>query len=207
MPGRRREPSERTGTPWDLLVLGLGNPGDRYAGTRHNVGADVVAELARRHDGPLKADGRANALVAEVRIDGRRVALAVPTTYMNDSGQAAAPLVRRYGIDDPRRLVVVHDELDLEPGRIKVKDGGGLAGHNGLRSIDAHLHTPDFVRIRMGIGKPPGGPDRGADWVLNKVPKRQREELDVMVAEAADAVEVILADGPEAAMQRFNQRA
>jgi peptidyl-tRNA hydrolase, PTH1 family len=207
MIGRGRQQAERTGTPWDLLVLGLGNPGDRYAGTRHNVGVDVVAELARRHDGRLKVDGRSNASVAEVRIDGRRVVLAVPTTYMNDSGQAAGPLVRRYGIDDPRRLVVVHDELDLEQGRLKVKDGGGLAGHNGLRSIEAHLHTTDFLRIRLGVGKPPGGPERGADWVLSKVPKRQREELDVMVAEAADAVECIATDGPEAAMQRFNARA
>jgi peptidyl-tRNA hydrolase, PTH1 family len=131
----------------------------------------------------------------------------VPTTYMNDSGQAAGPLVRRYGVTDPRRLVVVHDELDLEQGRLKVKDGGGLAGHNGLRSIEAHLHTTDFLRIRLGVGKPPGGPERGADWVLSKVPKRQRAELDVMVGEAADAVECIATDGPEAAMQRFNARA
>jgi PTH1 family peptidyl-tRNA hydrolase len=188
-------------------VLGLGNPGERYAGTRHNVGADVVAELARRHDGRLKADSRSNALVAEVRIEARRVVLAVPTTYMNDSGQAGSSLVRRYGIDDPRRIVVVHDELDLEPGRLKVKDGGGLAGHNGLRSLHAHLHTSDFIRIRMGIGKPPGGAERGADWVLSKVPKRARQELDVMVAEAADAVEVIAVEGPEAAMQRYNRRA
>lgn len=206
MPGRRGERPERTGTPWDLLVLGLGNPGERYAGTRHNVGADVVSELARRHDGRLKIDTRSSAQVAEVRIDGRRVVLAVPTTYMNESGQAAGPLMRRYGISDPKHLVVVHDELDLDPGRLKVKDGGGLAGHNGLRSINAHLHTPEFLRIRLGVGKPPGGPERGADWVLSKVPKRQREELDVMVAEAADAVEMILADGPAAAMARFNQR-
>jgi peptidyl-tRNA hydrolase, PTH1 family len=204
MVGRGRE---RTGTPSDLLVLGLANPGERYAGTRHNVGVDVVAELARRHDGRLKVDTRLSASVAEVRIDGRRVVLAVPTTYMNESGRAAVALVRRFGIDDLRRLVVVHDELDLDPGRLKVKDGGGLAGHNGLRSIDAHLHSPDFLRIRLGVGKPPGGPERGADWVLSKVPKRQREELDVMVAEAADAVEAILAEGPDAAMQRFNQRA
>ena len=206
MLGRGRGKTERTGTPWDLLVLGLGNPGERYAGTRHNVGADVVAELARRHDGRLKPDARANATVAEVRIGSHRVVLAVPTTYMNHSGQAAGPLVRRYGITDPRRLVVVHDELDLDPGRLKVKDGGGLAGHNGLRSINAHLHTADFLRIRLGVGKPPGGSERGADWVLSKVPKRQRQELDVMVAEAADAVECIVSDGPEVAMQRFNTR-
>jgi peptidyl-tRNA hydrolase, PTH1 family len=207
MVGRGRERTARTGTPSDLLVLGLGNPGERYSGTRHNVGVDVVQELARRHDGRLKVDTRLSASVAEVRIDLRRVVLAVPTTYMNESGQAAVALVRRFGIEDLRRLVVVHDELDLDPGRLKIKDGGGLAGHNGLRSLDAHLHSSDFLRIRLGVGKPPGGPERGADWVLSKVPKRQREELDVMVAEAADAVEVIATDGPDAAMQRYNQRA
>lgn len=206
MAGRRRERRERTGTPWDLVVLGLGNPGDRYAGTRHNVGADVVSELVRRHDGHLRVDSRSSAQVAEVRIDAKRVVLAVPTTYMNDSGQAAGALVARYGITDPRHLVVVHDELDLEPGRLKVKDGGGLAGHNGLRSINTHLHSPDFLRIRLGVGKPPGGPDQGVDWVLSKVPKGRREEFDVMVAEAADAVEMILSQGAEAAMVRFNQR-
>ena len=206
MIGRGRGGRERTGTPWDLLVLGLGNPGEQYAGTLHNVGADVVEELARRHDGRLRADSRTNARVAEVRIDGRRVVLAVPTTYMNESGQAALPLARRYGVDDPGRIVVVHDELDLEPGRLKVKDGGGLAGHNGLRSITAHLHTQDYVRIRLGVGKPPGGPERGADHVLSKVPRRRREELDVMVAEAADAVECIVGQGVDAAMQRFNGR-
>ena len=193
--------------PWDRLVLGLGNPGERYAGTRHNVGADAVAELARRHDGRLKADGKVNSLVGDVRIDSSRVVLAVPTTYMNDSGQAAAALVRRYEIDDLHHLVVAHDELDLEQGRLQVKLGGGLAGHNGLRSIDAHLHATDFVRVRMGVGKPPGGADRGADWVLSKVRGTTREELDVMIAEAADAIELIVTDGVDVAMQRYNQRA
>lgn len=193
--------------PWDRLVLGLGNPGERYAGTRHNVGADAVAELARRHDGRLKADGKVNSLVGDVRIGSSRVVLAVPTTYMNDSGQAATALVRRYEIDDLHHLVVAHDELDLEQGRLKVKLGGGLAGHNGLRSIDAHLHATDFVRVRMGVGKPPGGADRGADWVLSKVRGTTREELDVMIAEAADAIELIVTDGVDVAMQRYNQRA
>lgn len=193
--------------PWDRLVLGLGNPGERYAGTRHNVGADAVAELARRHDGRLKADGKVNSLVGDVRIGSSRVVLAVPTTYMNDSGQAAAALVRRYEIDDLHHLVVAHDELDLDQGRLKVKLGGGLAGHNGLRSIDAHLHATDFVRVRMGVGKPPGGADRGADWVLSKVRGTTRKELDVMIAEAADAIELIVTDGVDVAMQRYNQRA
>lgn len=191
---------------WDLLVIGLGNPGERYAGTRHNVGADAVATLARRLGSRLKVDGKVNASVGDARIGSARVVLAVPTTYMNESGQAVAALVRRYEIDDLERLVIVHDELDLEQGRLKLKFGGGLAGHNGLRSIDAHLHTRDFVRVRMGVGKPPGGADRGADWVLSKVRGASRDELDVLIAEAVDAIELIATDGVDAAMQRVNQR-
>lgn len=123
---------------------------------------------------------------------------------MNDSGQAVAPLVRRFGIDDLARLVIVHDELDLPPGVVRVKAGGGLAGHNGLRSIKAHLHTDAFTRIRIGIGKPPGGKDHGVDHVLKAPSKRERVELDVAVEEAADAVEMILAEGVVAAQNRFN---
>ena len=199
----RRSP-ERRGTPADLLVVGLGNPGDTYAGTRHNVGADVVARLAERHGGRLKA-GKERALVAEVRVDGRRVVLAVPQTFYNESGQAAGLLARRHGIDDPAKLVVVHDEMDLPPGKLKVKVGGGLAGNNGLKSIKAHLKTDEFVRVRLGIGKPPGRQE-GADHVLRRPGKAERAELDVAVAEAADAVEAIAADGAEAAQGRFNQR-
>lgn len=187
----------------DVLVVGLGNPGDRYAGTRHNVGADVVELLARRHAGRLRPDPKVHASVADVRIAGRRVTLAVPLTYMNDSGQAASALLRRAGTD-AADMVVVHDELDLEPGRVKVKEGGGLAGHNGLRSLQAHLHTSDFLRVRLGVGKPPGGGAKGADWVLSKVPARVRGELDVMVERAADAVELLVTDGAAAAMQRVN---
>src|SRR5689334_1023149 len=139
---RRDRRPERTGTPADLLVVGLGNPGDEYKHTRHNVGADVVEMLAARHGGRLKK-GKERALVDEVRVDGKRVALAVPLTYMNDSGAAVAALVRRFGVDAPN-LVIVHDELDLPPATFKVKAGGGLAGHNGLRSIKSHLHTEDF---------------------------------------------------------------
>lgn len=202
---RRRGPgTERTGTPWDLLVVGLGNPGSRYENTRHNVGADAVALLAARHGERLRPDSRSNAVVAELRPGGRRVAVAFPTTWMNESGQSVAALVRRYGIDDWSKLVVIHDELDLPPGRIKVKAGGGLAGNNGLRSITAHLHTQDYIRIRIGIGKPPGGPDKGADWVLSKVPKAQRVELDIACELAADAAEAILEQGVDPAMQQFN---
>lgn len=139
----------------------------------------------------------------EVRVDGRRLALAFPQTYMNDSGMAVAPLVRRFGVQELERLVVVHDELDLPVGRLRVKVGGGLAGHNGLRSIKAHLKDDGFCRVRIGIGKPPGR-EQGVDHVLEAPTKAERAELDVAVEEAADAVEVILYEGPEAAMDRFN---
>jgi peptidyl-tRNA hydrolase, PTH1 family len=186
------------------LVVGLGNPGKEYAGTRHNVGFEVVDVLARRHGARLKS-GKERALVDEVRIDGQRVALAEPTTYMNLSGESVAPLVRRFGIDDPTRLVIVQDELDLPTGRVRVKVGGGLAGHNGLRSIKAHLHTDAFVRVRIGIGRPPSK-EHGADHVLKRVGKSDREALAVAVEEAADAVELIVARGADAAMNQVNAR-
>src|SRR5262245_996953 len=154
--------------------------------------------------------GRDNALVAESRIgegpDAPRAVLAFPLTYMNDSGLAARGLVRRYGIDDPTHIVVVHDELDLPPTIVRVKAGGGLAGHNGLRSIVQHLGTQDFLRVRIGVGKPPGGKERGADHVLGRLPSRLREAYDVAVQEAADAVEVIVAEGVDAAMRRYKLR-
>lgn len=200
-----RRAAQRRGTPADLLVVGLGNPGEKYAHTRHNVGADVVALLAERHGGRLKT-GRERALVDEVRVGPHRVALAFPQTFYNESGVAVSALVRRHGIEDLHRLVVVHDEMDLPVGKLKVKVDGGLAGNNGLKSIKAHLHTADFVRIRIGIGKPPGRQE-GVDHVLRKPSKADKAELDVVLAEAADAVETILVDGAEAAMTRFNQRA
>lgn len=204
--GRRGAAAERRGTPADLLVVGLGNPGGRYERTRHNVGAEAVALLAERHGESLRFNKQQRAKVAEVTIAGRRVALAFPQTYMNLSGESVAPLVRRHGIDDPERLVVIHDELDLPVGRVKVKRGGGLAGHNGLRSIKAHLRTDAFVRVRIGVGKPPSR-EAGADHVLRRVGKTERRELDVAVEEAADAVEMILTDGLEAAMTKVNARA
>lgn len=194
----------RTGTPADALVVGLGNPGAEFAGTRHNLGVEVVELLARRHGGRLRS-GKELALSGEVRIEGHLVALAFPQTYMNDSGRAVAALVRRHGVAEPSRIVVVHDELDLPLGRLQVKEGGGIAGHNGLRSIREHLHSADFLRIRVGIGRPPGR-KQGADYVLRRPAKSEREELDVMVVEAADAVEAILAGGVAAAMNTFNQR-
>ncbi len=195
--------SARTGTPADLLVVGLGNPGAEYSATKHNVGAAVVELLAQRHGARLRKS-KERALVDEVRVDGKRLALAVPTTYMNDSGQAVAPLARRFGVA-PDHLVVVHDELDLEPAVLRVKIGGGLAGHNGLRSIKQHLHDDEFVRVRIGVGKP-RTKEQGADHVLSRFGKRDREQMAVTIEEAADAVETILAEGVDAAMNKFNGR-
>lgn len=200
--GRGGAAAERRGTPADLLVVGLGNPGAEYEGSRHNVGAEVVDLLARRHGGVLKRT-RERALVAEVRIGEARVALAFPQTFMNLSGESVARLVKRHGVDDPEKIVVVQDELDLPLARVKVKRGGGLAGHNGLRSIKAHLHTDGFVRVRIGVGKPDNR-EQGAHHVLKRVSKRERVDLDIAVEQAADAVELIVSDGIDAAMNRVN---
>ncbi|MGK0425582.1 MAG: PTH1 family peptidyl-tRNA hydrolase [Ilumatobacter sp.] len=193
------------GAPFDWLVVGLGNPGPKYIGTRHNVGEDVVKLLAERHREQLKG-GRDNALTAETRFgapgNDERVVLSFPITYMNESGQAVGAQVRRYRIASVDRIIVIHDELDLDPGILRVKEGGGLAGHNGLRSITAHTKSQDYLRVRIGVGKPPSG--AGKNYVLSKVPKSERERLDIAVVDAADAVELIISDGVEAAMRRYN---
>jgi PTH1 family peptidyl-tRNA hydrolase len=194
------------GQPFDWLIVGLGNPGEKYVRTRHNVGEEAVRLLAERRGVTLKG-GSDNALVAETRLAGpegdERVVLAFPITFMNDSGQAVGALVRRYRIESPEQIIVIQDELDLPPGDLKIKAGGGLAGHNGLRSITQHLKTQDYLRIRIGVGKP-DHKDLGKGHVLSKVPKRERELLDARIADAADAAELIVARGVEAAMQRYN---
>lgn len=200
----RGERSERRGTPFDFLIVGLGNPGKEYARTRHNVGEEVVALLAKRCSANLKA-GRDKAMVAEVTINAKRCVLVFPLTYMNLSGQSVSALTRRYGIDDPAHIIVVHDELDLPPAQVRVKVGGGLAGNNGLRSITQHLKTQDYLRVRIGIGKPPSK-EHGANHVLSRLGKAEREELDVAVQIAADAVEALVGEGPDAAMRQFNSR-
>jgi peptidyl-tRNA hydrolase, PTH1 family len=193
---------DRRGTPADLLVIGLGNPGKDYVRTRHNVGVEVLDLLCARYAGKL-APSKFKALTAELHIDGKLLVVAFPTTFMNESGQAGTLLVKRYGIDDPERLVIVHDELDLAPGVLKVKRGGGLAGHNGLRSLKAHLHTDEFLRVRLGVGKPPNK-DQGANFVLGRFSKVEREIVDVALQRAADAVEQILRDGVDATMTAVN---
>ena len=189
---------------FDWLVLGLGNPGRRYEHTRHNVGEDAVRLLAERLEANLRT-GRNDAAVAETRIGDTRVVLAVPLTFMNESGRAAASLVKRFKFTNPERIIVVHDELDLEPGVVRVKSGGGLAGHNGLKSITSALSTQDYLRIRIGVGKPPSAA-RGADHVLSRIPAREREVLDVSVEIAADAVSSIVTWGATETMQDINSR-
>jgi PTH1 family peptidyl-tRNA hydrolase len=199
----RRGDAPRTGEAADLLAVGLGNPGSEYERTRHNVGAEAVTAVAARHSVRLRGARGIPAVSGEARVGGKLLALAVPLTYLNESGLAVRALVRRYSVEDLGRLVIVHDELDLPPGVVKVKVGGGTAGHNGLRSIQSHLHSLQFARVRIGVGKPPGR-GGGTDHVLRRPPKKERDLLDVAVEEAADAVEIILADGPQAAMNQVN---
>lgn len=205
--GRAKRP-ERRGAEFDFLIVGLGNPGSKYSRTRHNVGFEAIELLATRLNATLKA-GRDRALFAEVNTtsnsQSKHILLAMPTTYMNESGNAVGPLARRYAIVDPLKIVVVHDELDLEPGVVKIKSGGGLAGHNGLQSITQHLKTQDFLRVRIGVGKPPSK-EQGGDHVLSKIPARERELLDLSVQVAADAVQLIVAEGLDAAMRTINAR-
>ena len=198
---RRGDLGPRKGTAADLLVVGLGNPGDEYAHTRHNVGADTVELLAQRHGGTLKK-GKERARADHVRIGGKLVALAVPLTYMNDSGAAVVALARRYGVE-PEQVVIVHDELDLPVAALKLKQGGGLAGHNGLKSVKNHLHSDAFLRVRIGVGKPVSK-EHGVDHVLKRFSKRERTEIDVTIEQAADAVELIVTDGIDTAMNRYN---
>lgn len=186
----------------EILVVGLGNPGKQYARTRHNVGEETVGILAAREGATLRS-GRDDALVGECSVAGHQVALAFPLTFMNESGRSVQALMRRYHLKDPQQLIVVHDELDLPPAVVRVKAGGGLAGNNGLRSITQHLHTQDYLRVRIGIGKPPSK-ERGASHVLSKLSKAEREHMDVAVQLAADAVVSIIDEGVDAAQRRFN---
>jgi PTH1 family peptidyl-tRNA hydrolase len=184
----------------DLLVVGLGNPGREYAKNRHNVGHMVVDELARRHDGAWRA--KFSGQVADVRIDGHKVALLKPETFMNDSGRSVNAAAAFYKLERDA-ILVVHDESDLEVGRLQVRLGGGLAGHNGLRSVSQQLGSPEFMRLRVGVGRPGRGDRRPlADYVLSNFDPA--DDRDGIVARAADAVETLDADGLEAAQRRFN---
>ncbi len=186
----------------DLLIAGLGNPGREYVRTRHNVGFMVADELARRHEGSFR--GKFSGELAEVRMDGRRVALLKPQTYMNVSGRSVGAALRFFKLPF-ERLLVVHDEVDLELGRLQARQGGGLAGHNGLRSVGQALGTQDFLRLRVGIGRPERGEPRPvSDWVLSRFD--EHVDVEALIGRAADAAEVIAREGLESAQQRFNER-
>src|SRR6476661_1908293 len=190
----------RQGSTLDLLVVGLGNPGREYERTRHNAGWLVLDELARRHGGSWRS--KFSGSLAEVRLGDLRLALLKPETYMNDSGRSVGAAVRFFKVE-PEQVLVVHDDVDLEAGRLQARAGGGLAGHNGLRSLAQHLGSQDFLRLRIGIGRPGRGDPRPvADWVLS--PFSPEEDAEGLIARAADAVETIANDGLDAAQQRFN---
>jgi PTH1 family peptidyl-tRNA hydrolase len=198
--GRSRADQDLTGeSPW--LVIGLGNPGAQYAGNRHNIGYLAIDVLARRTGGRFKSH-KARADVVEARIAGNRCVLAKPRVYMNESGGPAAGLAKFFKTPLDR-IVVIHDELDLEPGTMRIKLGGGDNGHNGLKSMRASLGSGEFYRVRLGIGRPPGRQDP-ADFVLRDFPAAAREEVGVQVERAADAIELLLADGLVAVQNAFN---
>ena len=199
-----------TDLPW--LVVGLGNPGPRYAGNRHNVGQMVLDLLAERVGAKFSRHSRAQAVVGEGRLGtlpggapGPRVVLAKPTTYMNTSGGPVAGLAKYYGAQ-PDHVVVVHDEVDIPFDSIKLKIGGGEGGHNGLRDITKALGTKEYVRVRVGVGRPPGRTDT-ADYVLRDFTGTERKDLPILLDDAADAVEMVLTEGLLAAQGRFHTRA
>jgi peptidyl-tRNA hydrolase, PTH1 family len=193
---RRGEPASTL----DLLVVGLGNPGREHERDRHNVGWRVVDELAHRHGGSFKS--KFSGKLAEPRIGEARTALLKPETFMNDSGRSLGAAARFFKME-PETILVVHDDVDLATGRLQARAGGGLAGHNGLRSIASGLGTQDFVRLRIGVGRPERGDRRPvADYVLS--PFEPEDDSEAIVARAADAVETLVAEGLEATQRRFN---
>ena len=184
----------------DLLVAGLGNPGREYERTRHNIGRLVADELARRHGGSFRS--KFSGRLAETRLGDLQLALLKPETYMNESGRSLAAAARFFKVE-PSALVVVHDDVDLEAGRLQARLGGGLAGHNGLRSIAQALGTKDFLRLRIGVGRPGRGDRRPvADYVLS--PFEPEDDVDELVSRSADAVEMLARDGLERTQSRYN---
>lgn len=180
-----------------LLVVGLGNPGPQYETTRHNLGFLVADVLADRIGAGFKVHKKSGAEVTTGRLGGKSVVLAKPRTYMNESGRQVGPLARFYSVA-PADVILLHDELDIDFGRIRLKFGGGIAGHNGLRSVGQSLGTNDFGRVRLGIGKPPGR-QSGASFVLENFNSRERPELGVFLEQSADATEMLIRDGLEPA--------
>ena len=192
----------RLGSSLDLLVVGLDNPGREYARNRHNAGAMVADELVRRHGGGWRS--KFSGQLAEIRLDGHKLALLKPETYMNESGRSVGAAMRFFKLE-PDAVLVVHDEGDLERGRLQLRLGGGLGGHNGLRSIASHLKTQDFLRLRVGVGRPERGDPRPlADYVLS--PFEPHDDAESLVWNAAEAVEKLEAEGIERAQATVNRR-
>ena len=185
------------------LVAGLGNPGDRYARTRHNLGAMVAEELVRSAADRFRKVRFLPIELAELQEGGERLLVARSHRFMNEAGPSYASLAAKQHVE-PSHVIAVHDELDLPAGALRVKSGGSTAGHNGLRSLQQALRTPEFLRVRIGIGRPPGRQDP-ADFVLEPFPKREADEVGVLVAEAADAVRSLIAEGLERTQDRFNR--
>ena len=187
------------------LVAGLGNPGERYAATRHNVGRMVAEEIAAEAGERFRKVRFLPVELAELRIDDERILVARSTRFMNESGTSYASLAKKHDVE-PAQLIAVHDELDIPAGTIRVKLGGGTSGHNGVKSLDRALRSPDFLRVRVGIGRPPGRQEP-ADFVLQPVAARDRADLALLVSHAADAVRSLISDGLERTQDRFNRTA
>lgn len=200
---RRFAASGRRGSASTLVILGLANPGSEYEGSRHNVGGDAVRLLASQRGAVFKNEPRQRCVSVTLPTPRGPVTLAVPTTYMNESGAAIRPLLARTSLEDLEHLIVVHDDLDLAPGRLQCKMGGGLAGHNGLRSIVDVLGTPAFGRLRIGIGRPVHQ-DRVTDWVLTRPTGERRLEVTAAVAQAAEAIATLIDVDFDEAQRRIN---
>ena len=186
------------------LIAGLGNPGMKYDGTRHNMGYDVVTELIDKYQVPLSGTAM-KALYGKGRIDGEPAILIKPLTYMNLSGEAVQQFVHYYKIDPARELIVIYDDIDLEPGQLRIRQKGSAGSHNGMKSVISCLGTEQFTRVRVGIGARPAEWDL-ADYVLSRPSKEEREKIDGAIRNAAEAVALIVTGGSEAAMNRYNRR-
>ena len=185
------------------LVAGLGNPGERYAATRHNVGAMVVHELARAAGERLKKIRFIPVDACEIRVGEERVWLARAHGFMNESGPAYSSLARKRDVE-PSRVIAIHDDIDLALGALRLKIGGSTAGHNGLKSLQQALRTPEFLRVRLGVGRPPGRQDP-ANFVLQSFAEQEEADAAIMLDEAADAVKALITDGLDRAQDRFNR--
>jgi|TARA_B100001094_G_scaffold65110_1_gene61152 PTH1 family peptidyl-tRNA hydrolase len=186
-----------------LLIVGLGNPGKKYENTRHNVGFEALDHFALKHEGRFKRTKELS-FCSEIRINNEKIILAKPTTFMNESGLAVQKLVRKYGIENLDKLLIIHDELDLKPGVLKLKLYGGLAGHNGLKSISKHLKSNDFARLRIGVGKPSQG-QLGKNYVLKPPSRTDKIKIDDCIKRTTDVIEAILVNGYETTMNEFNR--